>query len=84
MVHKNLTESSDYGFYGKTGTFDASILPIGVCVCGKTPIIKCRYYDTAGSRETTYIIKCSICDKTTSETGSINISIRDWISLTKN
>lgn len=70
-------DSSDCGFYGKTGTFPALDLPTKECPkCNQRPSINCHYDDTPGARDTRYRLICK-CDKDYSTT-SMQLLLKWW------
>lgn len=80
IVTKCIRGTSDYGLYGGTGTFATDTLPVSRC-CLLGPIVACKYDDTPGWRETSYVIKCDRCDWATVETSEIEQTIKAWNKL---
>lgn len=69
--------------YGKTGLFylNEQIRDlVNNCLCGTKPVLKCKYDDTTGWRETCYSIICTSCkDKNkVYETSYIDSAILEW------
>ena len=82
MSYDESTGLSDYGFYGKTGQYDASSLPkIKPDKKGDYPILECEYDDTPGFRETTYNLKSKDDKLFTYALGNIHRAIDCWNAL---
>ena len=70
--------SSDYGFYGETGSCKNHGLTDVKCKCGGNSILFCEYDDTPGFKETVYMFKCDTCENKTIETCIIDTAIKKW------
>ena len=82
MKNFKISVASDYGFYGKTGEYDARTLPgIKPDKDGNYPVIHCEYDDTPGMRDTTYNIMSLDQSVFTYALGNIDRAIDCWNAL---